>query len=295
LSLSAVQDEGFECAGAVESDASPKIQTVTRSSVLGFFLGLVVAGGSYFGIATLAGANLMTAAIVGAVAAVIGAAYSAMAFSRTIYEVGFFSILGYLLDMTWSILNTIAGLLVWIPACRIFKANFIPPNDNSRRSGTFVYDKNPRGGNYDATTIGPVIAGGWSSHEETHVWQARIFGPSYMLSYIIALILNIPFRLITGNTKDMTLEAYFRIPFEDWAYWGGSTSGNNIDCGWWFRGFLVALIYTVALISIPVGIALGILPLWLIGIGVLVLYSVIRAFAPRGTNLKARLRESRFS
>lgn len=270
-------------------------ETSPGAGVLGFFLGLVVAGGSYFGIAILVGANLMTAVIVGAAAAVIGAAYSAMAFSRTIYEVGFFSILGYLLDMTWSMLNTFAGFLVWIPACRIAGANFITPSSNSRRSGTFVYDKNPRGGGYDATTIGTVIAGGWSSHEETHVWQARILGPTYMLSYIIALSLNIPFRLITGNIKDLTLEAYFRIPFEDWAYWGGSTSGSDIDCGWWFRGFLVALIYTVALISIPAGIALRILPVWLTGMLVLILYSVIRAFTPRGADLKTRLREWRLS
>ena len=255
--------------------------TSPAAGILGFFLGLVLAGASHFGVAMLAGANLMTAAIVAAVVALIGAAYSAMAFSRRIYEVGFWSILGYLHDMSWSMLNTIAGFLVWIPACRIVKANFIPPNDDSRRSGTFVFHKNPRGGNYDATTIGTVIAGGWSSHEETHVWQARILGPSYMLSYVIALLLNIPFRLITGQTRDLTLEAYYRIPFEDWAYWGGSTSGSAINWRWWVRGFLLALVYTSALISIPLGIALGILPLWLIGIGVLILYSSVRAFAPR--------------
>jgi len=254
--------------------------TSPGAGILGFFLGMILAGGSYFGVAMAAGADLMTAAIVAGVAAVIGAAYSAMAFSKTIYKAGFLSILGYLFDMSWSLLNTLAGFLVWIPACKIVGANFVPPNDNSRRSGTFVYDKNPRGGDYDATTIGTVIAGGWSSHEETHVWQARIFGPSYMLSYIIALLLNIPFRLITGHTQDLTMEAYYRIPFEDWAYGAGSTSGTDINWGWWFLGFLLAAIYTGALISIPVGIALGILPLWLTGIGVLVVYSLIRAFTP---------------
>ena len=257
-------------------------ETSPGAGILGFFLGMILAGGSYFGAMMLAGAGAMTAVIVLGVAAVIGAGYSALAFSKSIYAVGFLSILGFILDMSWSLLNTLAGFLVWIPACKILAANFVTPDENSRRSGTFVYDKNPRGGGYSATTIGPVIAGGWSSHEETHVWQARIFGPSYMLSYIVALILNIPFRLITGKTADLTLEAYYRIPFEDWAYWGGSTSGSDIDWGWWFLGFLLALIYTGALISIPLGIALGILPLWLIGIGVLVVYSFIRAIAPSG-------------
>jgi hypothetical protein len=101
-----------------------------------------------------------------------------------------------------------------------------------------------------------------------------------MLSYILALLLNIPFRLLTGKTENIVMEAYYRIPFEDWAYGAGSTSGSAINWGWWFLGFLLAIIYTGALISIPVGIALGLLPLWLTGIGVLVLYSLIRAFAP---------------
>jgi hypothetical protein len=55
--------------------------TSPGAGILGFFLGMVLAGGSYFGLAMLFGASAMTAAIVGAVAAVIGAAYSAMAFT----------------------------------------------------------------------------------------------------------------------------------------------------------------------------------------------------------------------
>ena len=253
--------------------------TSRGAGILGFFLGMILAGGIYFCGALLFGATLMTAAIIATVAGIIGAAYSAIAFSKSIYDVRAFSILGYFLDMSWSLLNTLAALLVWTPACKIVGANFIPPNRDSRRSGTFVYDKNPRGGGYDATTIGTLIAGGWSSHEETHVWQARIFGPSYMLAYILALILNIPFRLITGHTRNLTMEAYYRIPFEDWAYGAGSTSGSDINWRWWFLGFLLAAIYTSALISIPVGIALGLLPLWLAGSAVLVIYSLIRTFA----------------
>jgi dolichol kinase len=64
------------------------------SGILFVYLVIVLAGGLYFAVAMLAGAGLMTAAIVAAVAAVIGAAYSSMAFSKKIYEVGFLSILG---------------------------------------------------------------------------------------------------------------------------------------------------------------------------------------------------------
>jgi len=257
-------------------------ETSPGAGILGLFLGLALAGGSYFAVMKLAGADLMTALIVLGVAAVIGAAYATIAFAKSTYALGVFAVLGFLLDMSWSLLNTLAGFLVWIPACKIAGANFVANTADSRRSGTFVYDKNPRGGAYSATTIGSVIAGGWSSHEEMHVWQARIFGPTYMLAYIIALIINIPFRLITGKTENLTMEAYYRIPFEDWAYWAGSVSGGDIEWGWWFLGFLLALVYTGALVSIGAGIALGMWPVWLSGIGVLVIYSLIRTLAPSG-------------
>lgn len=250
--------------------------------LLGFLIGMVIAGGCYFAVTMAMGASLKTATIMLIVAAIIGAVYSAIAFASKVYRIGFFSILGYLLDMSWSLLNTLAGVLVWIPACKISGANFAAPDDNSRRSGTFAYDKNPRGGGYSATTIGTVIGGGWSSHEEIHVWQARIFGPVYMLAYITSLILNLIFRLFTGNFKDFSMEAYYRIPFEDWAYWAGKTSGADIEGGWWLLGFLLTSIYVAALISIPVGIATGNTFLWVASVMLLAFYSLCRTFAPSG-------------
>jgi len=87
-------------------------ETSPGFGVLGFFIGLVVAGGVYFGFALLAGANVMTAAIILGIAAVIGAGYSAIAFNKTAYAAGVLSIIGFLLDMSWSLLNTLAGFLV---------------------------------------------------------------------------------------------------------------------------------------------------------------------------------------
>jgi hypothetical protein len=257
-------------------------ETSAGGGVLGFFLGLVLAGGSYFGVTLAAGGSLTTALIVGGVAGGIGAVYGTVALSKKTYAAGFFSMLGFFLDMTWSLLNTLAGLLVWIPACLITGASFVTPNEDSRRSGTIVYSTNPRGGGFGATTIGTVIAGGWSAHEETHVWQARIFGPPYMLAYIIALLLNMLFRVITGKVQNVMKEAYHRIPFEDWAYWIEGTQSSDIEWGSWVLGFVLTAIYTAGLISIPVGIALGILPLWLAGLGVVIVYTLIRALVARG-------------
>ena len=243
--------------------------------------GLLLAFASFFLILHFA-LNLTTntALAVAGVAGIIGAVYSAVAFARGVYGLGPFSILGYLLDMSWSLPNTAASLLVWLPACMIAGGDFVEPDDKSRRSGTFVYRKNPRGGGYDATTIGTVIGGGWSTHEEMHVWQARLFGFLYMPVYILSLLLNLLFRLCTGKVQDLTMQAYYRICFEDWAYSAGSTSGETIKWGAWILWFFLSLIYVGSVVLIFVGAFAGIV-LLSIGAGIaLVAYSLIRAFTP---------------
>ena len=210
----------------------------------------------------------------------IGGIYSAVAFGRDIYGMGPLSILGYVLDMSWSLLNTTASLLVWLPACMIAGGDFVEPDDRSRRSGTFVYSENPRGGGYDATTIGTVIAGGWCSHEEVHVWQARIFGPLYLPLYGLSLVLNILFRLCTGKTEEIAMQAYYRVCFEDWAYSAGSSSGEEIRWGGWILWFLLSLVYASCVVLIFVGAFGGILLLSIFAAVGLVAYNLIRAFAP---------------
>src|SRR5262249_12776160 len=133
----------------------------------GIVVGLAIAFTSvYLGLHFGLGANSNVALVCAAIGGVIGGTYSGVALARDIYGLGFFSILGYVLDMSWSLLNTTASLLVWLPACMIAGGDFVAPDDKSRRSGTFVYSENPRGGGYAATTVGTVIGGGWSSHEE---------------------------------------------------------------------------------------------------------------------------------
>ncbi len=256
--------------------------------VVRFFLGCLLGAGVGFGMGFLLGDQILqlstnNALIVGAVIGVIAAVYSAVALASNIYKVGFFSILGYIIDITWSLLNSLAGLAVWIPAALIKGGKFLAPDDKSRRSGTFVYDKNPRGGEFSngATTIGTVIAGGWSSHEETHVWQARLYGPAYMIIYILSFLLNFLFQ-IPFRRNALSDDAYQRICFEEWAYWAGSIDGDAIDWGGWFGGFLLTLVYCGLFLSIPIGIAMQQTIVWLIGLGGLVAYTLIRAILPGG-------------
>ena len=230
----------------------------------------------HFGLDVSSALTLVIALIGGA----IGATYSAIAFGRNVYGFGPFSVIGYLLDMTSSLLNTAASLLVWLPACMIAGGDFVEPDDYSRRSGTFVYRENPRGGGYDATTVGTVIAGGWSSHEETHVWQARIFGPLYIPVYLTSLLLNILFRLFTGKLESLVEQAYYRVCFEDWAYSAGSSSGPDINAGMWLLWFLLTLLYITLLVLIFVGVLSGSIILSAFAAAGLVVYSIIRSLTP---------------
>jgi hypothetical protein len=252
-------------------------------TLLGFLAGFGLGfGNQYLIVHFVFGWANGTALAVGAGCGVLCAAYSALAFGRGVYGLGVFSILGYILDMSWSLLNTAASFLIWIPACMMFGGDYVEPDDNSKRSGTFVYEKNPRGGGYAATTIGTTIGGGWSTHEEIHVWQARIFGPFYIPVYLLSLVLNILFRLVTGKLTDLTTQAYYRICFEDWAYSGGSGTASTTDWKWggWFLWFFLSFIYVGITVSIVVGIVAGTALVSIIGAVALVAYSLIRTFTP---------------
>src|SRR5262249_15220076 len=133
---------------------------------------------------------------------------------------------------------------------------------------------------YAATTIGTVIAGGWCSHEEMHVWQARMFGLLYIPAYLLSLLLNLLFRLCTGKVEDLTMQAYYRICFEDWAYSAGSTSGADINWGAWILWFFLTLIYVGSVALIFVGALAGTVFLSVAAAIALVAYSLIRAFTP---------------
>ena len=249
--------------------------------LLGTVIGFCLSSGFWYAVLHLGlhgtqSASLVVALICGA----IGGVYSAVAFGRRIYGLGPFSILGYVLDMTWSLLNTAASLLVWLPACMLAGGDFIPPDENSRRSGTFVYHDNPRGGGYDATTVGTVIGGGWCSHEEVHVWQARLFGPLYLPVYLTSLLLNLLFRLCVGKLENIVQQAYYRVCFEDWAYTAGSSSGDTIKPGMWLLWFLLSSVYVSLLVLIIVGAVAGSIVISLLAAVGLIAYNIIRSLTP---------------
>lgn len=83
--------------------------------LLGAVFGAAVAGLVAFGLLSLLSVDADVGMPVAAVAGAIGGTYTAIALGFKIYALRFFSVVGLLLDLTWSLVNTLGGLLVWIP------------------------------------------------------------------------------------------------------------------------------------------------------------------------------------
>jgi len=98
-----------------------------------------------------------------------------------------------LVDLTWSLPNTLFGL-VFGNLIYIFFAN--PSLASSRDQGWIVFLARGSGdfGNKVLQTLGTVNLGGAGSHERVHLLQARIFGPLYLpifaLNYVVNFLLQ---------------------------------------------------------------------------------------------------------
>jgi hypothetical protein len=106
-----------------------------------------------------------------------------------------------LVDLTWSLPNTIVGFILG-DAIYIFFGN--PSRDLSENQGWIAYK--PRGtsglGVDVLQTIGTVNIGGAGKHEKVHLLQARIFGPFYIpfviANYIVTGTIQILFTVTIG-------------------------------------------------------------------------------------------------
>ena|SRR5438270_7266182 len=240
--------------------------------ILGFLLGAGLAFSFNFGIGSVTIGLSWIVALIGA--APVGV-YSGIALAEDAYELSVFSIIGYVLDMSWSALNTVVGLL-YVPVC-LLAGGGLQVNDDTRRSGSFCYLASPRGAGW-RMTLGPVIGGGWNRHEEVHVWQARIFGLLYFPVYGLCWGLNLLFRLLTGKLSDLGVAAYRRVCFEDWAYAAGAA--DEILWFRWFLWFLVCGLYVAVSVGAVFGLVAHSILIFFLALALLIVYSLVRAFAP---------------
>ena len=178
--------------------------------------------------------------------AVLGLLYGLEAGILTIYDLGRGKGWAELLvDMTWSLPNTLFGL-VFGNLIYIFFGN--PSRSESKDEGWIVYK--PRSasgfGNDVLQVLGTVNIGGKGQHEKMHVLQARIFGPLYLplfgLFYAVNFLIQVLWTITLGwilkvagvrDTAWFTPPSssavsgffgwiYYATPFELWAYASGN-------------------------------------------------------------------------
>lgn len=247
-------------------------------AIIGFAVLPKLLGSSGEGVETLALIGTIGAAVFGFVTGLVG-----------IYALRPLSIFYYVIDVTWSALNTASGLFYMI-YCAV-KGTYLTPTELTQDWGTIRFADAELPG-ADATTIGTVMGGTWLQHETIHLIQARIFGPFYWPTYLLSYVFNMLVRILTFRFGLLHDQAYRRVIMEDWAYQGVAGSAYRIGpwIGFFFLGLLHALSVAVMVApiqivgAIPTVIGLALVPWW-IGLIVLVVYAVIRSYIGGSTAL----------
>lgn len=171
----------------------------------------------------------VTGTAVGALAGLLlGVVYGWAVAAGKSYDLGSVSgLVAFVVDHTWSILNTVAGALFL--ALNLAFGNRLDKAFTPGRTMVGLHKGVVPG---FATTIGTVQAGTGMNidvHEAVHVLQARIFGPLYiplvLVNYALAAVL--PYwllyhdraaRPITGPVTYFRRGVYPHTWNEEWAY-----------------------------------------------------------------------------
>ena len=191
----------------------------------------------------------------------------------------------FVIDVSWSALNTVTGLF-WLIYCAA-KGSFQTPVPETSKRGIIVFSGAALPG-ADASTIGTVMGGTWLVHEAVHVQQARIFGPFYWPVYLISYAANMLARFLTVRFSDPHWEAYGRVLMEDWAYRAAPASEIKVAPSvLWFLLTLVNALAVAVLVApipgvgaLPDALGFDVLPWWL-GLIVVFAYAIGRSFLPK--------------
>lgn len=208
------------------------MSAIDREAIASGAAGAVLGGmaGSAFGSARLG--------------AMAGGLHGWIAGRRRIYELRRRQgLVAFVLDHTWALATTLAGTMV-LGACeiRVRLTGSGPDFDDglSCRRNRFVYRRGVVLRRGFALTVGTVITGAGDrhgelpdrrrrlvdDHEDVHVWQARLLGPLYPVSYAVwfagGAVIALVRRLGRGSARPVISEidalAYYCNPFEWHAY-----------------------------------------------------------------------------
>ncbi|MCC6742501.1 MAG: hypothetical protein IT175_01455 [Acidobacteria bacterium] len=190
------------------------------------------------GLAGLLGtlAGLLVGGPVGALAGgIVAGVHGAIAGWRGVYDWrhprGWFALVA---DSTWGLVGTALGTLLIV-------ANIAMPSANLESELTCRRNRHLHNGGFSirrgfAFTLGSAISNAdpngyglndefLSRHEELHVWQNRIFGPLFQLTYVLWALAGVVVAVLVWlRHRDVPLRklietaCYYNNPFEYWAY-----------------------------------------------------------------------------
>ena len=189
---------------------------------------------------------------VGLVAAIVGGINGLVSGWRGIYQWRRHGALAMALDSTWALIPVAGGLGAHLVAVLSRDPAYVA--GLSARQNRHVYRRGARLKPGFAFTVGNVISGAGdvdnvrrrrliTDHEDIHVWQARWFGPFYLVIYglwaAFGSMIGVLMWIRRGRTvplgKMVESCSYYLNPFEWWAYsrdamWPPSAKVLNL--GW---------------------------------------------------------------
>jgi hypothetical protein len=173
---------------------------------------------------------------IGVPLAIVGGLNGAVSGARGIYDWrSGRGVAAFVLDSTWSIGNTAAGLAAHALGRFRGRPGYVP--ELSHRRNRHVYERGFRLRKGFAVTLGNVVNGAGDTtrarraklvtdHEDVHVWQARWFGPAFPVLYVgwMAGGALAGVGVWAAGHRDQPIGrvvescAYYLNPFEWWAY-----------------------------------------------------------------------------
>jgi hypothetical protein len=234
-----------------------------------------------------------TTAVFAVIGVVLFGVYGFFAGFKEVYSLEPRAIWAFVLDVTWSWINTLTGM-IWMIWCLV-KGTLQPPDENKQKRGIWHFAGSPDQRTAAlpgaaATTLGTVMGGEWLLHESVHVQQARIFGFFYWFIYLASYFTALIMRAVRFKWHRIHWEAYGRVVMEDWAYHAAPDDKpdlTSVEVGPTIMWLGLALINAFAILvlfapipglgALPKLIGLTIIPWW-IGLIVLFAYAIVRSF-----------------
>lgn len=183
--------------------------------------------------------------------------------------------LAFPLDVTWGLAGATTGALIHLIDAALSKHGTETREDAHRYEGGMRFKPDfalTQGAVMSNLKVAPSLPGKSHNtlyyHERTHVWQNRIFGPLFALTYLGWMVVFVLPALIGAialkNLSTFESLCYYNNPWETWAYLvgAGPRTGRTDDAGKpipWIWGNLAVLG-----VSIPFFIGVISLFVWIV-------------------------------